>query len=99
MLLPFRPEGGLGTRCADRKSTRLNSSHVSISYAVFCSKKKNPHEEPREHLGPGLPLNVHGVRMHRQGAVHPSPEHDPPQRVNGFPLVPPPPPRAGVFSA
>src|SRR5437868_12668785 len=28
----------------DRKSTRLNSSHVSISYAVFCLKKKNyPH--------------------------------------------------------
>src|SRR5690606_41360766 len=26
----------------DRKSTRLNSSHVKISYAVFCSKKKNP---------------------------------------------------------
>src|SRR5437868_14980654 len=25
----------------DRKSTRLNSSHVSTSYAVFCSKKKN----------------------------------------------------------
>src|SRR5690606_41100221 len=25
----------------DRKSTRLNSSHVKISYAVFCSKKKN----------------------------------------------------------
>src|SRR5690242_19897795 len=25
---------------ADRKSTRLNSSHMSISYAVFCSKKK-----------------------------------------------------------
>src|SRR5690349_23255183 len=25
---------------ADRKSTRLNSSHVEISYAVFCSKKK-----------------------------------------------------------
>src|SRR5690625_5972230 len=29
-------------RCvADRKSTRLNSSHVAISYAVFCLKKKN----------------------------------------------------------
>src|SRR5207249_7963626 len=28
---------------ADRKSTRLNSSHVSISYAVFCLKKKNKH--------------------------------------------------------
>src|SRR5699024_11834918 len=28
----------------DRKSTRLNSSHVSISYAVFCLKKKNQQE-------------------------------------------------------
>src|SRR5690606_41313498 len=30
----------------DRKSTRLNSSHVKISYAVFCLKKKNktPHD-------------------------------------------------------
>src|SRR5690606_40668482 len=27
---------------ADRKSTRLNSSHVKISYAVFCLKKKTP---------------------------------------------------------
>src|SRR5690606_42042660 len=27
--------------CQDRKSTRLNSSHVKISYAVFCLKKKN----------------------------------------------------------
>src|SRR5699024_11388195 len=27
----------------DRKSTRLNSSHVSISYAVFCLKKKRTH--------------------------------------------------------
>src|SRR5699024_12443359 len=31
----------------DRKSTRLNSSHVSISYAVFCLKKKN-----NDHLRP-----------------------------------------------
>src|SRR3712207_7925509 len=33
------------THCArDRKSTRLNSSHANISYAVFCLKKKNqPH--------------------------------------------------------
>src|SRR5690242_21304955 len=28
-------------RAQDRKSTRLNSSHMSISYAVFCLKKKN----------------------------------------------------------
>src|SRR3712207_7700094 len=27
----------------DRKSTRLNSSHANISYAVFCLKKKIPH--------------------------------------------------------
>src|SRR5215469_17310691 len=34
--------GGLGhpRRRRDRKSTRLNSSHVEISYAVFCLKKK-----------------------------------------------------------
>src|SRR2546422_3974147 len=29
----------------DRKSTRLNSSHGYISYAVFCLKKKKPHNE------------------------------------------------------
>src|SRR5439155_8746653 len=29
-----------GADVADRKSTRLNSSHVAISYAVFCLKKK-----------------------------------------------------------
>src|SRR5699024_12610510 len=31
--------GGIGSK-QDRKSTRLNSSHVSTSYAVFCSKQK-----------------------------------------------------------
>src|SRR5690606_36142690 len=30
----------MGRVCPDRKSTRLNSSHVNISYAVFCLKKK-----------------------------------------------------------
>src|SRR2546430_11630687 len=30
-----------GRRAGDRKSTRLNSSHSQISYAVFCLKKKN----------------------------------------------------------
>src|SRR5437868_12362707 len=38
----LRPgEVGQRLRRGDRKSTRLNSSHVSISYAVFCLKKKN----------------------------------------------------------
>src|SRR5471030_2909543 len=45
--------GGRGTRvpsansppiCGDRKSTRLNSSHLGISYAVFCLKKKKNKE-------------------------------------------------------
>src|SRR5438874_7132869 len=45
----FRPDSGrpahpdsvrVGSHCRDRKSTRLNSSHVEISYAVFCLKKK-----------------------------------------------------------
>src|SRR3712207_8058527 len=31
----------LGGHAPDRKSTRLNSSHANISYAVFCLKKKN----------------------------------------------------------
>src|SRR5690606_40228448 len=34
----------------DRKSTRLNSSHVKISYAVFCLKKKKVENEIRELL-------------------------------------------------
>src|SRR6266700_5555519 len=41
--LRTRHTGGIGRTLAgnkDRKSTRLNSSHVKISYAVFCLKKK-----------------------------------------------------------
>src|SRR5437773_7578289 len=34
-------EAGSVGRTSDRKSTRLNSSHITISYAVFCLKKKN----------------------------------------------------------
>src|SRR2546430_8847897 len=45
-----RDGGGLvGRWCSrlDRKSTRLNSSHSQISYAVFCLKKKRQHSAPR----------------------------------------------------
>src|SRR5258705_3805949 len=35
-----QPCAGHGRRIGDRKSTRLNSSHLGISYAVFCLKKK-----------------------------------------------------------
>src|SRR6266481_8845451 len=34
------PDHGIAVATQDRKSTRLNSSHSSISYAVFCLKKK-----------------------------------------------------------
>src|SRR5690606_40122031 len=38
---PTRPSVASAASGKDRKSTRLNSSHVKISYAVFCLKKKN----------------------------------------------------------
>src|SRR3989442_7234702 len=37
---PAAPYNAIEETKADRKSTRLNSSHVRISYAVFCLKKK-----------------------------------------------------------
>src|SRR5690554_7387396 len=42
-LRHYHPDqhGDVGRVLVDRKSTRLNSSHVRISYAVFCLKKKN----------------------------------------------------------
>src|SRR3712207_7644919 len=42
---PFRIRGAL--RSGDRKSTRLNSSHANISYAVFCLKKKKQNSTTR----------------------------------------------------
>src|SRR5690625_6695530 len=38
-----------GTKMIDRKSTRLNSSHVAISYAVFCLKKKKQKTQTKNH--------------------------------------------------
>src|SRR5258708_30416133 len=44
-----------GDRVQDRKSTRLNSSHQIISYAVFCLKKKNTTSSNTPHLTPCMP--------------------------------------------
>src|SRR5690625_5310325 len=41
------PKGSVGGSI-DRKSTRLNSSHVAISYAVFCLKKKKNKHRPKQ---------------------------------------------------
>src|SRR2546426_8265641 len=49
---PASDQAGAGGRRrprGDRKSTRLNSSHLVISYAVFCLKKKKKHKE--DHIG------------------------------------------------
>src|SRR5690606_39674877 len=48
---PFAPGAGAPTG-ADRKSTRLNSSHVKISYAVCCLKKKTKHAGSVRVAGP-----------------------------------------------
>src|SRR2546427_2165258 len=43
----------------DRKSTRLNSSHSQISYAVFCLKKK---KNPLQHQLEGIDANLRNVQ-------------------------------------
>src|SRR2546421_5623976 len=61
----------------DRKSTRLNSSHDQISYAVFCLKKKNTKQHRERKLPPDLPdrsarppspLRLH--HTHRDAVAH-----------------------------
>src|ERR1039457_7102238 len=50
-------------RCTDRKSTRLNSSHLVISYAVFCLKKQNKQRTRNmrpSSVGLGLPAPARG---------------------------------------
>src|ERR1035441_10906065 len=49
----------------DRKSTRLNSSHLGISYAVFCLKKKNNTSKHDD----GLCASVHDVRFDPEGSA------------------------------
>src|SRR5205085_11247373 len=52
----------------DRKSTRLNSSHSQISYAVFCLKKKKKiqkkHHRNHRHTSPGYPTNYPHYHRH-----------------------------------
>src|SRR5205809_8019269 len=46
---PAPPERNVRRRSRDRKSTRLNSSHGYISYAVFCLKKKKKKKKKKVH--------------------------------------------------
>src|SRR5438876_1784594 len=54
-----RPSSVAG-RDGDRKSTRLNSSHPSISYAVFCLKKKTAQLREASHSGERAVPSIHG---------------------------------------
>src|SRR5256885_6875521 len=53
---PVPGTAAAGGRWPDRKSTRLNSSHLVISYAVFCLKKKKQKYYPHNFL---LPISSH----------------------------------------
>src|SRR2546427_8756740 len=52
----------------DRKSTRLNSSHSQISYAVFCLKKKKRHAEANHQI---VPHSTREPERYRGGARAP----------------------------
>src|SRR3712207_7509005 len=48
-LIETQAVPALSSVAQDRKSTRLNSSHANISYAVFCLKKKNHSKRSKEY--------------------------------------------------
>src|SRR3989337_1578356 len=76
------PSSGVQTCALDRKSTRLNSSHGSISYAVFCLKKKHH----------GLRDNLEFPAADRQPVlvqVHPTLPPDPIEQPQVLCPVPP----------
>src|SRR5690349_23425964 len=61
----------------DRKSTRLNSSHVEISYAVFCLKKKKKIIDKLTHLGDN---HLHRNKGSRQAPAYAGPLN--PRRIS-----------------
>src|SRR6267378_1049771 len=76
-------------RREDRKSTRLNSSHVEISSAVFCLKKKEKrsagHDYAARELNPETPHGRHGAaELDRRGLCGEEVEFDPPLRQGVF---------------
>src|SRR5256885_6923309 len=57
----------------DRKSTRLNSSHLVISYAVFCLKKKKKQNvrSPSLHIQSDLTRSSRGLRISTRSSAQP----------------------------
>src|SRR5450755_1883529 len=67
----------------DRKSTRLNSSHPSISYAVFClKKKKKPGQQGGNDQKPSQQTQNPGQKPGQQGGQQP--DHKPGQQGGHF---------------
>src|SRR5690606_40189437 len=66
----------------DRKSTRLNSSHVKSSYAVFCLKKKNifPGDARRAFLSPAEDSALHGQHQQDRQPKHKAQRRAAPKR-------------------
>src|SRR5258708_18124264 len=59
---------GARTARTNRKSTRLNSSHQIISYAVFCLKKKKKKEQSTQ-SGHNVELNAHSTHLLRSASA------------------------------
>src|SRR5690625_5809880 len=57
------PRPATGDQHQDRKSTRLNSSHVAISYAVFCLKKKKKKKHKRYSYNDSTTRHTHTLRV------------------------------------
>src|SRR5690554_7206034 len=79
----------------DRKSTRLNSSHVRISYAVFCLKKKRPLLARRPE--PGLPQRALRAGRHRAAGAAAQRRPRPRPRGPDHPPRPRPAPRRAAL--
>src|ERR1035438_624412 len=72
--MPFVRNSSTGPMMAsDRKSTRLNSSHLGISYAVFCLKKKNKKKTTKDMLFDGGYLGLLICDNAPQSAAHAGP--------------------------
>src|SRR5437764_10177761 len=56
-------EGRIEKATEDRKSTRLNSSHRCISYAVFCLKKKKKKTKTKHHTKQNTATNVKTTKI------------------------------------
>src|SRR5256885_9919502 len=70
-MKPFKTVSAFGRRTdspRDRKSTRLNSSHLVISYAVFCLKKKN--QVVYVSSSPGLTRSARRQMIHTMEDLH-----------------------------